>query len=250
MAVPPCNRPPMSNATLEEAPPQAPASLWEDFIDIFYAPRQVFARRQYAGYGLVLLVLTVIGAALFFAAQGPLADAFAAEYQRAIRNAGGGAQEMTAEQAGQARRMGTIFGSLTVLVAFPVAVMVTGLMLWMLGKLFGFAGTVGMAMVIVTYAQFPRIVQSVALLLQGLLMRPDTLAATSVGPARFVDPDTASAALVAFLTRLDVFYIWSTVLIAIGAQVIGRVPRAQSYLLAALVWLIGGLPMVLGALVS
>src|SRR5690606_22617871 len=145
--------------------------------------------------------------------------------------AGTAPQEMTPEQMQNARRMGSIIGTASILIAFPIGVMIIGVALWGLGKIFDFSGTVGMAILIVTYAQFPRMLQSVALLIQGLLLRPDSLAATSVGPARFLDPSSASAVLLGLLMRLDIFYIWSTVLIAIGAQVIGGVPKAKSYVL-------------------
>lgn len=239
---------PMTETTTATPAAEAPTSLWEDFIDIFYAPREVYARRSQARFGIVLLILTLLVTALFFASQGPLADAFAAEMRRAIERGPGGGQQMNAEQMATARRMGAIFGTLGLLVFFPVGVMVTGLVLWSVGKLFDFAATVGLAILIVTYAQFPRILQSVTGLLQGIFLDPDSLAAISVGPARFFDPATASPALMAMLMRADTFFIWSTILIAIGAQVIGKVPKAQSYVLAVLVWLVGAIPTVVPAL--
>ena len=238
----------MTDVAHPDAPAAPRASLWEDFIDIFYAPREVYERRREGRFGLVLLVFTLLTAVLFFAMQGPLADVFAAEFQRNAPQAAGGAGQMTAEQLAQARRMATIFGMLGVLVGVPLAVIATGAVLWAVGKLFEFSGTLGMAILVVTYAQIPRLLQSLGMLLQGLLGEPRSLAATSVGPARFLDPDTASATLVAILMRLDVFYVWSTILIAIGAQVIGRVPPARSYLLAVIVWAAGALPTLAGAM--
>lgn len=228
----------------------APPSLWEDFLDIFYAPRSVFERRRGAGYGLVLLILTVVLTALFFASMGPLADAYAAEFRRGMEGAGAAGQQMTAEQLAQAERVGTIFGTLAMLIGFPLGVIIIGFFLWALGKMFGFVGTVSAAILIVTYAQFPRLVQSVVMLLQGLILNPDSLAATTFGPARFMDPESASALMLAMMMRLDLFYIWSTALIAIGAEVIGRIPRSKAILLAVLVWVVGAIPTVLGALAS
>jgi hypothetical protein len=240
---------PMTETTIPEAPAEGHASLWEDFLDIFYAPREVFARRRNAGFGLVLLIITLLITAIFYASQGPLADAMAAEFQRTMARSGNAAQ-MTPEQLATARRTGAIFGTIGILIVFPLSVALTGVLLWAMGKLFDFAGSVAMAILIVTYAQFPRVLQGVAGLLQGLLLQPDTLAGTSVGPARFFDPDTTSAMAMALLMRLDLFYIWSTVLIAIGAQVIARVPRARSYVLAVLVWVVGAIPQVAGAMAA
>jgi len=238
----------MSDPLLQEAPTAARTSIWEDFIDIFYAPRQVFERRRGAKFGLVLLIITLLVTVLFFASQGPLADAYTAEFQRGMQNAGPADQQMSPEQMEQMRRMGTIFGTIAVLVAFPIGVFLIGAALWALGKLFGFAAGVGMAVLIVTYAQFPRVLQSIVMILQGLFMDVESLAATTFSPARFLDPDTTSAVMITFLMRVDLFYLWSTILIAIGAQVIGRVPRAQSYILAALIWVVGAIPALAGAL--
>ena len=240
----------MSDAATQEATPQAPASLWEDFIDIFYAPREVFARRQNGKFGLVLLIVTLLTTLLFFAMQGPLGDAFAAEMQRAMQRSGGAAPQMTPEQAAGARRMGAIFGTLAVAVGYPIGICLIGLVLWGLGKMFDFASTAALAILIVTYAQFPRVAGSVVTLLEGILLNPATLAETSVGPARFLDPRTTQPFLMAMLMRMDVFYIWSTILIAIGAHVIGRVPKTQAYVLAAIIWIVGAIPTVLPALLQ
>ena len=70
----------------------------------------------------------------------------------------------------------------------------------------------------------------------------------SFSPARFMDPDTTSPILLAFAGRVDIFVLWSTVLLAIGLHVLGRVPRTQAYIVAAVVWLLGVLPALGGAL--
>lgn len=240
----------MNEPMMDTPAAEAPASVWEDFMDIFYAPREVFARRQNAGFGLVLVVLTILLTVIFYASQGPLAEAMAAEFRRAMEQGGPGAQQMTAEQMATAQRMGAIFGTLGVLVVLPISVMLVGVVLWAVGKLFDFSASVGAAILIATYALFPRLLQSIVALLQGLLFSPAALAETSIGPARFFDPATTSPVLMALLMRADVFYIWSTILIAIGAHVIGKVPKERSYLLAVLVWLVGAIPTVVPPLLT
>jgi hypothetical protein len=47
---------------------------------------------------------------------------------------------------------------------------------------------------------------------------------------------------------VDVFTIWETVLLAIGLEVTGKVSKSNAYLAAAIVWFIGALPALLGAL--
>jgi hypothetical protein len=87
--------------------------------------------------------------------------------------------------------------------------------------------------------------------IQGLIVDPATLDGRfrlSLGVGRFLDPDAASPVLLALVGRLDVFTIWVTVLLAIGLSVTGRIPRVRAAIAAALVWLLGALPALLGAL--
>ena len=47
---------------------------------------------------------------------------------------------------------------------------------------------------------------------------------------------------------MDLFTIWITVLVAIGLCVTGRIPLAKAAIAAAIVWLVGGLPLIIPAL--
>jgi hypothetical protein len=99
----------------------------------------------------------------------------------------------------------------------------------------------------------PRIVQILTNAAQALIMSPEKLnAANSVGfnLARFMNPDTASPVMVALGARVDLFTIWVTVLLAIGLHVVGKIPKQQAYIAAAITWVIGALPAVFGALRS
>ena len=70
----------------------------------------------------------------------------------------------------------------------------------------------------------------------------------SFGVGRFLDPDTVSPLLLAIVGRVDVITIWITVLVAIGLCVTGRIPLRKAAIAAAIVWFVGGLPMIVGAL--
>jgi ABC-type transport system involved in cytochrome c biogenesis permease component len=54
----------------------------------------------------------------------------------------------------------------------------------------------------------------------------------------------------ALASRIDPFVIWITVLLAIGLHVVGKIPKQQAYISAAIVWVVGALPAVFGALRS
>ena len=47
---------------------------------------------------------------------------------------------------------------------------------------------------------------------------------------------------------MDVITIWITVLVAIGLCVTGRIPLRKAAIAAVIVWIVGGLPMIIGAL--
>jgi hypothetical protein len=103
---------------------------------------------------------------------------------------------------------------------------------------------------IATYSEVPRLVQVLTNAAQGLVMSPEKLnSLNSVGfnLARFMDPD-GSQVMIALASRVDLFTIWVTVLLAIGLHVVGKIPKQQAAIAAAITWVVGALPALLGAL--
>jgi hypothetical protein len=232
--------------------PAAPqASLWEDFIDIFTSPRQVFRRRENSGFGLQLLVVTVLFAAIILGTKPLMQPVFDAEVARQTAQMLKAHPEITAEQIKGQMAIGEKLAPIFIIVSIPISVMLTGLVLWMVGKLFESKQTAQTAIMVATYAFVPRILGIVAGAVIAYLSSPERLngaARLTVGLGALLDPDKTSPVILAILTRVDVFTIWQTVLLAIGLQVTGKVSKTSSYIAAALVWLIGALPTVLGAL--
>jgi hypothetical protein len=104
---------------------------------------------------------------------------------------------------------------------------------------------------IATYSEVPRLVQILTNAAQGLIMSPEKLNsmnAVAFNLARFMDPDKASPVMIALASRVDLFTIWVTVLLAIGLHVVGKIPKQQAGIAAGITWLVGALPAVLGAL--
>jgi hypothetical protein len=232
--------------------PAAPtASLWEDFIDIFSSPSAVFRRRENSGYGVQLLVLTVIFAILILGTKSLVSPVIDAEMARQGAHLMKTHPEITAAQLQQQQAIGEKFGPIFVIIVIPISAMLTGLVLWVVGKIFESKQTASQAMMVATYAFFPKILASVAGALIAYLSNPERLTGMSrlsIGLGALFDPDKTSPVLMALVTRLDVFTIWETILLAIGLQITGKVSKANSYLVAAIVWFIGALPGLLGAL--
>ncbi|HEY7859918.1 MAG: YIP1 family protein [Gemmatimonadales bacterium] len=239
----------MTEPVTEPSPPNA--SLWEDFIDIFTSPSAVFRRRVNSGFGVQLLVLTVLFAIIVIGTKSLVMPAIDADIARQGAKMMQSHPEITAEQLQKQQSMGETFGPIFVVILIPIMAMLTGFVLWLVGKIFDSKQTPSTAMMVATYAFFPKLLAALAGALIAFLSSPERLNSMSrltVGLGALLDPDKASPVLLALLTRVDVFTIWVTVLLAIGLHVTGKVPKAQAYAAAAIVWLIGALPGVLPAL--
>jgi hypothetical protein len=169
---------------------------------------------------------------------------FDAEFTRQTAAAMRKNPNITAEQMASSRNFFEMIGPLLFAVFLTISVLGTGLILWVVGKLFDAKESLAVAMMIATYSEVPRIVQILTNAAQGLIMSPEKLNATnSVGfnLARFMNPDTTSAVTIALAARVDVFTIWVTVLLAIGLHVVGKIPRQQAAIAAAITWVVGAL---------
>lgn len=234
-------------------PSAAPASWWEDFVDIFYAPSQVFARRVNSGFGVPMLVVTVLVAILAVVNSGVMQPIMDAEFARSTAAAMRQNPSLTPEMMAKGRAFGEGIAKFGALIFMPIGIFLTGLVLWLVGKIVDARETLAAAIMVAAYAYVPRVLEGVLAGVQGLLLDPSTLNGRfklSLGVGRFLDPDTASPVALALLGRVDVFTIWVTVLLAIGLSVTGRIPRSRAAVAAAIVWLCGALPQLLTALRS
>ncbi len=232
-------------------PSSEKASLWEDFVDIFYAPSSVFARRSDGQFGMPLLLLIVVGTVLFFATKNAMQPIMDAEFARQGAAAMRKNPNLTAEQLASSRGFFETIQPIFFAVVLTISVFGTGLVLWLVGKLFDAKTSVAAAIMIATYSEVPRLVQILVNAAQALFMSPEKLNAVNsvaFNPARFMDPDHTSAVLIALASRVDLFTIWVTVLLAIGIHVVGKIPKQQAAIVAAITWVVGSLPAVLGAL--
>lgn len=239
--------------TTESIPPATvtPAAWWEDFIDIYMSPREVFTRRRDGRFVAALIFLTLMMALLYYASLGPLAAVYEAEFARGIAQAQQSGQQIDPEMVTEMRgAVAGIMGTVGMLFSFPLGILLTGLVIWIMGRFLDSKGTFELALVVATYAQFPKLIQMTVGILQGFALEPTALNQIAVGPSRFLDSNTTSQLSLGLLGRFDVFFIWTAILIAIGMQVTGRMPATRAYIGAFLVWLIAAVPTVIAAIVS
>ncbi len=235
------------------APPASakPASLWEDFIDIFVSPSEVFERRREYGFFLPLIILTIIVVAITVVGSSAMQSVIQSDLARGMAAAAKKNPNLTADQISASTGIMTKFTPVIVGFASFFIPLIVGVVLWIAGKFVSAKEDIGQACMIATYAAFPRILDSLLRLVQAFALDPSKvngMASVSLSPARFINPDTASPVLLGVLTRFDLFTIWATVLLAIGLAVVARIPKSRAALAAAIVWLVGGLPVLLGAL--
>ena len=235
-------------------PAAAPrAAIWEDFIDIFYAPAAVFRRRENGSFFVPLLVVTFVCGVLFYLNSGALQPVFDAEFDRQMSAVMRQNPKIPPEAMERMRGFGMRIQQVGMFVFIPIAILGVGVATWLAGKLVDAKQTLRAAMVVAAYAYTPRILDTVLHGIQGLLLDPAQLDGRfrlSLGVGRFLDPDTVSPLLLAVVGRIDVITIWITALIAIGLCVTGRIPMRKAAIAAAIVWFVGALPLILGALRS
>lgn len=233
------------------APAPERASFAEDFLDIFYAPSAVFARRRDASPWAALLVVTGLFAIawyIFISLLKPVFDAQMAQQMAASM------ANMTPEQQAQVQQMQGRFGPITMMftgiITVPLTVLVLGLVSWIVGKLLDAQQALRAAFLVVTFSFMPRVVGTIVTAMQSFVVDVTTMTnqfQATLSPARFVDTATMAPALVGILSRFDPFILWSYVIIAIGLHVTGRIPMAKALVGGAILWLLGAVPTIVGA---
>jgi hypothetical protein len=225
-------------------------SFWEDLIDIFYQPSEVFARRRTASAWPPFLFVVLALSIITFATYNVISPAIEADMQRAMAKVMEQNPNMTQEMADKTVQFQSTFGRYVGIVLFSFSVFIAGLFTWLLSKIFSAKEDFSAAMLIASYAYMPRVLGAIAGAVSGLLMDPAKLtsaSALSLSPARFFDAATTSPFKMALLMRLDATIIWETVLLAIGVAVIGRVPRGKAVAFGVLIWFVGGLYLLRNA---
>lgn len=238
----------------QAAPAVTPrAALWEDFIDIFYAPSTVFRRREQGNPVIPIAVITFICGVLFFLNSGALQPMFDAEFDRQMSLAMRQNPNMNTEAVERVRGFALRMQQVGMFIFLPLAILGIGVTTWVAGKLVDATHTFRAALIVAAYAYAPRILDQVLYGLQGLFLDPEQMDGRfrlTMGVGRFLDPDTVSPLLLAVVGRVDLITLWITALVAIGLCVTGRIPMKKAAIAAAIVWLVGGLPLIIPALRS
>lgn len=230
------------------APAQRLPSVWEDLLEVVYAPRSVFQRRlEYQAFGFAMIILAAVSAGIFFATRNGLDPVLTATVKQQVAEISRQNPQFKEEQL--TSMQGWIKGSITgTLLLAPLFVpFLSGFFLWLTGKFFESKASFGGMLMVATYAYVPRLLGFVASSLLAVLLPEEQLKSffsISFSPAHFADPATTSQAMLGLLVRFDLFLIWEVIITAVGVSVFGKVSMGRALLIAAIVWALGFVPLI------
>ena len=233
------------------APPQP--SFWEDVIDIFFQPARVMRRRQHRSVWPPMLFVAIGIGVVFFITFNTLQPIFDAEFTRGMAKVTAANPQLTPEALDKMRAVQGAIARYAIGVIMLITMAVLGSITWLVGKFFGAQQTYHAALVVAAWSYMPRVLGAVLAGVQGLVMDPSKLnsqLAISLGPARFLDVDTANPILYQFLGRFDLITIWVTILIGIGMHVTGKLGKGRAIGVAIVMWILGSLPAIRQALLA
>lgn len=224
-------------------------SFWEDVIEIFVHPVDVYRRRANASFWPPMLFVAIAIGVITFATWNVVSPVFEAEFTRNM------AKQMAQNPqaaASMEKMKDTMMGvtRFTIPIGLLVSMLVVGLLTWLVGKLFDSKATLGQGMTIAGWAYMPRLLGTIAGSVQGLLLDPSKLnsaGAISLSPARFMDVDVANPLIYQMLGRLDLTILWETALLGVGLYAIGKVSKGSATVFAIIMWVLGSLPVIRNA---
>lgn len=209
--------------------------LFEDLIEVLYAPSTVFDRSRSKSAFMYALVTAVLVAVILVATKNLLDPWFVAQADLAIAQA---AKKGTPTPAAGA--MPAIVSWSFIVIATLTVLLgpyINALFLLWGTKLAGAKLTFGEAAIISVLAGMPRVLSFPVMSAQTVVLDGEKargISDLSLSAARFFDPATMPPAVMALLGNVDMTRVWQVALLAIGVSVVARVSRGAG-LIAALV---------------
>jgi Yip1 domain len=214
------------------------AAAWEDLLDIFYAPSQVFERRKTGEYWVLLALICVLSIGTYFLSQ-QLNDTIGEiEFARVVKE-----NKFTADQAAAAKAMGEKFqkfGMYLIPVFIAVGAWISGLVIWLFGRMMGGKINFAQGTTIALLASMPEALERILIGAQAMFLDTTSIVhkySFHLSAARFMDADT-SKWVMKLAALADPFVLWGAVLLGIGAHVIGKMEKEKAAVLAIVITLI------------
>ncbi|MES3032666.1 MAG: YIP1 family protein [Gemmatimonadota bacterium] len=208
-------------------------STWEDVLDIFYAPREVFERRRDGRYMIPLVISLVISVVIYLLAQQMNEALQDVEFARAMARQG----NMTPEQIAQSKVFAEKFRSVGLYfipVGLAIVAWISGLVIMLLSSMMGGRVNFAQGTTIAVLAGMPELLGRTLVSLQGLFLDTSTAATRysfSFNASRFMGADTNNW-LLKVGALADPFVIWGLFLVGLGVYVIGKMEKEKAAVLA------------------
>jgi hypothetical protein len=237
-----------------QEPPQPPAtkaSLWEDLVDVFASPAELFRRQENGSWVRPWLVLSIVMVVLYYVFLPATKAVAAAGMEEALA---GATPQAAATARGAANTIQNISG-IIVPGYLILVVLGVGFLLWLMGLLAKGGPRFKQAAMIVAWASFVSIIQQVLFGVlvtlkinngQPIVPKQDA----SFGVLRFLDPASVPAVLDPLIGRLDIFPIWQAILWFVALRVICRWAPAKAAATSAATWILIAVPLMIGTMIS
>jgi hypothetical protein len=236
--------------TVQPPQEQQQASLWEDFVDIFFSPGELFRRRANAGYGVAFVVLAVVCIILYYAF--PTVNKAVAEAQIAASLAKNPERAAAMQARGGDPAATWWLGGIFVPIGMFLFIVVMALVTWLSAKIASVALSFKQSMTLNTWTGYVIIPQTILFSVLSLMKvnrgeAIDPIKDRAFGVLRFVNIDTTAGWMVGLLSRLDIFAVWQLLLTAIAVAAMAKTSKGNAYIVAGIVWLVGALPLMIAA---
>jgi hypothetical protein len=236
--------------TTETPQPTEKASRWEDYIDIFFSPAELFRRRANDKWWVPLAVVAALSMVLYYAFI-PVQTAFA-QAQLADRLAGNPDAQARMQQMGNTFQL---IGGAFIPIMMAVIIALGAGITWVVAKLTGINLSMKQSLTINAFLGMLVVVQQIIVSVLAFLKvnRGEALHPfkdRSTGVIRFLDIDSMPDVAVAFLSRVDILAFWILIWTAIALVTVTGAPKGRAYLASAIIWVVGVLPVLLGVIFS
>lgn len=213
--------------------------LFENLVEVLYAPSAVFDRTRAAKAGKYALVTALIVMVVVLATKNLVMPWFEAQGDLALKLAAAKGKPIP-EAAASAMRASTAWG---VVAGAPLVALIgpyiNALFLLLGAKLMKAPLSYAQAATVAVLAGVPRLFSWILMPVQALVLdgaSARSLMDLSLSPARFVDPEKVPQPVLALLGNLDVFHLWQLALTAIGVAVVARVSKGTGVLIALIMF--------------
>jgi hypothetical protein len=222
------------------------ASRWEDFLDILISPRELFDRRKDESPTKPFLMLAAVCFLLYYVFMALNGDALDA----AIAS---GASAADTEKLAKAMGIMKWVGGLMMPIGLAIGVGFCAVALKLATWMFEPSGSWRQVSLIATFSAFVAVPQqilgAVLMAIKGRAGSID-LADANFSVMQFLDRESMNPVLAGFLGRVEVFEIWSAVLLAIGLMIVVKMPRNSAIASAAFTWVATSIPAILSSLMT